>query len=56
MFHFQYSEENDSDEEEYLRFLFELDTVDETVPLPDVHPQNHSNGDKKVITFLYISI
>lgn len=43
-----YSEENDSDEEEYLRFLFELDTVDETLPLEDVHPQNHSNGDKIV--------
>ncbi|XP_047076469.1 serine/threonine-protein kinase BLUS1-like [Lolium rigidum] len=44
-----YSEENDSDEEEYLRFLFELDTVDETVPLQDVHPQNHSNGDEKIV-------
>ncbi|KAM0876829.1 hypothetical protein ACQ4PT_035916 [Festuca glaucescens] len=44
-----YSEENDSDEEEYLRFLFELDTVDKTVPLQDVHPQNDSNGDEKIV-------
>ncbi|XP_044406303.1 serine/threonine-protein kinase 4 homolog A isoform X4 [Triticum aestivum] len=44
-----YSEENDSDEEEYLRFLFELDTVDEIVPLQDVRPQNHASDDKKIV-------
>ncbi|VAI56131.1 unnamed protein product [Triticum turgidum subsp. durum] len=45
-----YSEENDSDEEEYLRFLFELDTVDEIVPIQDVHPQNHIVGTEIVET------
>ncbi|PNT66019.1 hypothetical protein BRADI_3g05890v3 [Brachypodium distachyon] len=44
-----YSDENDSDEEEYLRFLFELDTVDETVPLQDVQPRKCLNDDKKII-------
>ncbi|KAI4978028.1 serine/threonine-protein kinase BLUS1-like isoform X2 [Hordeum vulgare subsp. vulgare] len=41
-----YSEENDSDGEEYLHFLFELDTVDETVPLKDVHRQKHIVGNE----------
>lgn len=40
-----YLHENDNDEDEYLRFLFELDTVDETVPPQDVHSNNYSTDD-----------
>uniref|UniRef100_A0ACD5YPE0 Uncharacterized protein n=1 Tax=Avena sativa TaxID=4498 RepID=A0ACD5YPE0_AVESA len=44
-----YSGENESDEEEYLHFLFELDTVNEIVPFQYDHPHNHSNGNKEIV-------
>ncbi|KAL6629957.1 hypothetical protein ACP70R_029722 [Stipagrostis hirtigluma subsp. patula] len=42
-----YPDENDSDADEYLRFLFELDTVDETTPLKNIRVPKCSVNDEK---------
>ncbi|KAG8069988.1 hypothetical protein GUJ93_ZPchr0006g41601 [Zizania palustris] len=42
-----YPDENDGGEDEYLRFLFELDTIDETAPTQDVHAQDYSRSENE---------
>lgn len=46
----QYPDENEA--EDFLRFLFELDIVDETTQLKDIRAESHSiNNDGTVIWF-----
>ncbi|KAL5211870.1 hypothetical protein ABZP36_022717 [Zizania latifolia] len=42
-----YPDENDGGEDEYLRFLFELDTIDETAPTQDVHARDYSRSENE---------
>jgi serine/threonine-protein kinase OSR1/STK39 len=43
----QYPDENEA--EDFLRFLFELDIVDETTQLKDIRAQSHSINDDRMV-------
>jgi serine/threonine-protein kinase OSR1/STK39 len=43
----QYPDENEA--EDFLRFLFELDIVDETTKLKDIRAQSHSINDDRMV-------
>uniref|UniRef100_A0A0E0CGM1 Protein kinase domain-containing protein n=1 Tax=Oryza meridionalis TaxID=40149 RepID=A0A0E0CGM1_9ORYZ len=46
-----YPDENDGGEDEYLRFLFELDTICESAPIHDVQSQDYSKNENEKLHF-----
>nr|BAD28003.1 putative oxidative-stress responsive 1 [Oryza sativa Japonica Group] len=46
-----YPDENDGGEDEYLRFLFELDTICESAPIHDVQSRDYSKNENEKYKF-----